>query len=136
MIFGSIILQYLTKLSQLAADWMATSKDSTITPGSTGADTSGLPYFLDLEYKLGNEIEGVSSKELQRPWQSVWPPRIGSAEYSSLCVTCPEAISWRFDPSVPFDRPWRLWTRSLLAKQEQAPPPKELFSMSPKEQRQ
>jgi hypothetical protein len=136
MVFGSIILQYPTKVSQPAADWMAASKDSTTTPGNIGASASGLPYFLDLEHKLGNEIGGVSSKELQRPWQSVWPPRLGSAEYSSLCVTCPEAISWRFDPSAPFDRPWRLWTRSLLAKQEQASPPKELFSMSPKEQRQ
>jgi hypothetical protein len=29
-------------------------------------------------------------------------------------------LSWKFDRTQPFDRPWRAWTRSAHAMEEQA----------------
>ena len=34
----------------------------------------------------------------------------------------PEVTDWNFDPQCPFDRPWRTWTRSALAKSENSKP--------------
>jgi hypothetical protein len=31
----------------------------------------------------------------------------------------PEVLSWRFDLTRPFDRPWRAWTRSARAMEKQ-----------------
>lgn len=63
-------------------------------------------FFLD------SEIERPQgTKSTQRPWTAFWPPRVGEPLYNWLSSECPEALTWRFNPERPFDRPWQRWTK-------------------------
>lgn len=62
----------------------------------------------------------ASADQRLRPWRAFWPPvnredpsQWSNSEFPSVC-------SWRFDPSQPFERPWRLWTRTSRAAKESA----------------
>ncbi|KAK4146230.1 uncharacterized protein C8A04DRAFT_10038 [Dichotomopilus funicola] len=69
--------------------------------------------FLD---SVGEEDEhGPASKALARPWMSYWPPQVGSEVYLLLQQTAPEALSWRFNPTRPFDRPWQTWVKAAIS---------------------
>jgi hypothetical protein len=63
--------------------------------------------FLDSE-KFSNQH---SETPKTRAWKDYWPPRRGSKLHLWLETECPEALSWRFDPAKPFNRPWQAWTR-------------------------
>ncbi|KAL2142847.1 hypothetical protein VTI28DRAFT_678 [Corynascus sepedonium] len=44
------------------------------------------------------------------PWRCFWPPIVDSESYKRLEKEHPDVLTWRFDITRPFDRPWRLWT--------------------------
>lgn len=71
--------------------------------------------FLDSEPSLTSEVY------IQRPWKTFWPAQPGDGLYEWLCLECPDAISWQFDPSQPFDRPWQKWTRSIRTRDPGCP---------------
>jgi hypothetical protein len=47
---------------------------------------------------------------LVQPWRCFWPPAFGSDTCKKLEGEHPDVLTWRFDITRPFDRPWRLWT--------------------------
>lgn len=53
-----------------------------------------------------------------QPWKVVWPLKGPAWENLWSQSEYPEVTSWSFDAQRPFDRPWRTWTRSALAKSE------------------
>ena len=52
----------------------------------------------------------LGNSALVQPWRCFWPPTIGSDTYRKLEDEHPDVLTWRFDITRPFDRPWRLWT--------------------------
>lgn len=92
--------------------------DINLNGGNENVFECGTSCFLDLDTSVRPAPQ--FSRELARPWKEFWPPSIESDVYEWLSLTCPEALSWRFDSSRPFHRPWRAWTRSAAAKREQA----------------
>lgn len=56
-----------------------------------------------------------------RPWALYWPPSPGDALYSWLQVEHPDALSWRWDPSQPFDRPWQKWSQDARQSGRHSP---------------
>ncbi len=46
---------------------------------------------------------------------SYWPPQPGSEVHLLLQQTAPEALTWRFNPNKPFDRPWQTWVQTAMA---------------------
>ena len=56
-----------------------------------------------------------------RPWKAVWPLNETDTVDIWRKSEFPEVTAWNFDPRCPFDRPWRTWTRSALAKSENSP---------------
>lgn len=46
-----------------------------------------------------------------RPWTAYWPPQADSELFKWLLDALPEAITWRWDPRTPFDRPWQRWLK-------------------------
>jgi hypothetical protein len=63
--------------------------------------------FLDSEQPYSQR----NGSSLSRPWTSYWPPKRGNTLYLWLEAEYPEALTWRFDPRKPFNRPWQIWTR-------------------------
>lgn len=66
----------------------------------------------------GYEREGASlvqplSFTPSQPWRRFWPPTLGSEAYQKLQAEHPQVLTWRFDLTRPFDRPWRLWTHAM-----------------------
>lgn len=55
-----------------------------------------------------------------QPWKVVWPLKGHAWENLWSQSEYPEVTSWSFDAQRPFDRPWRTWTRSALAKSEKS----------------
>lgn len=53
---------------------------------------------------------GLCTRNLLQPWRRFWPPVPGSDTYKKLETEHPDVLTWRFDNSRPFDRPWRHWT--------------------------
>jgi hypothetical protein len=61
---------------------------------------------------------GVESR--LQPWKVVWPLK-GTASVDLWSKSeFPEVAYWSFDSRHPFDRPWRTWTRSALARSEKS----------------
>jgi hypothetical protein len=54
-----------------------------------------------------------------QPWKVFWPPVDDKAWQDS---EFPEVVSWNFDSNQPFTRPWRMWTRTARAKEENTVP--------------
>jgi hypothetical protein len=63
---------------------------------------------------------GWSETRLQ-PWKAFWPLTGDVNSGAWVSSEFPEVASWKFDPKRPFDRPWRMWTRTALAKTEKCP---------------
>lgn len=57
---------------------------------------------------------GGRHQSLDRPWKAYWPPEEGGELHKLLQETVPEALSWRFNPKDPFDRPWQSWSRQAI----------------------
>jgi hypothetical protein len=76
-------------------------------------------WRLDLS-QSGGETGHKPTKHSQ-PWRFYWPPI--SQETVKIWVSSefPEVLSWRFDRTRPFDRPWRTWTKSARAMREHDP---------------
>lgn len=94
------------------------------------SNTLEFSWFRDAERNKPSCTTDLSKAELvRRPWRAHWPPR--SANDRSVWLRCefPQVLSWRFDPDKPFDRPWRYWARTVLAKQEEEDIQKELRSL-------
>lgn len=78
-----------------------------------------LSWFYDSEQYDHSAIKDFSPTEIvRRPWKAFWPPRSEDNFNFWLRSEFPEVLSWQFDPSRPFDQPWRDWLRSLLVKVE------------------
>lgn len=76
-------------------------------------------WFLDSECcTVRRGGDAVSSRPLNQPWREFWPPNSGTELHLWLQSEYPEVLYWRFDPTRPFDRPWRTWTSSARAKRE------------------
>lgn len=82
----------------------------------SGSDSA---WFFDPECvsALGGG-DSPCSQPLRQPWRDFWPPKSGTELHLWLQSEYPEVLSWRFDPTRPFDRPWRTWTSSARAKRE------------------
>jgi hypothetical protein len=92
-------------------------------------DGLDISLFYDSEQRQHSPTKDFSAAEIaRRPWKAFWPPR--SEESFNIWLRCefPEVLSWRFDPDLPFDQPWRYWLRSLLMKNEEGNPQQELIS--------
>jgi hypothetical protein len=64
----------------------------------------------------------IESRE--QPWKAYYPPNptyLGSEVWEKS--EFPEVTSFQFDSRNPFDRPWRKWTRTALAKLERCDAP-------------
>lgn len=53
-----------------------------------------------------------------RPWAHLWPPKDQQDLQKWMKTDTPEVLNWRFDPQNSFNRPWRQYTKSELAKTE------------------
>jgi hypothetical protein len=87
------------------------------------ANAIAMTLFTDespLVYDVSEDCEGTKALTgLRQPWKAFWPPgEVGDTDrwHDS---EFPEVLSWKFDANLPFDRPWRQWTRTSLAKQEE-----------------
>jgi hypothetical protein len=82
---------------------------------------SSIVWYLDSEPDE-QETKNASTKTVhaRQPWRSYWPPRCRKMREVWLRSEFPEVLSWRFDRTQPFDRPWRTWTKSAHAMEEQA----------------
>ncbi|MCJ1393523.1 hypothetical protein MMC18_006398, partial [Xylographa bjoerkii] len=69
---------------------------------------------------VSNDSGPNTEKVLERPWKAFWPSKNGSNLDRWLKTDTPEVLSWQFKPHDTFDRPWRAYTRTELAKQEAA----------------
>jgi hypothetical protein len=58
---------------------------------------------------------------MNQPWKAFWRFSCGEDPGSWSESEFPEVLSWKFDPANPFDRPWRAWTRTELARKEVPP---------------
>jgi hypothetical protein len=82
---------------------------------------SNIVWYLDLEPdEQGTKDESTKTICARQPWRSYWPPRCHKMREVWLRSEFPEVLSWRFDRTQPFDRPWRAWTKSANAIEEQA----------------
>lgn len=61
-----------------------------------------------------------ASDPRSRPWRQYWPPTGGGKPAAWAKSEFPSVSTWRFDPRLPFERPWRYWTRTLQAREETA----------------
>ncbi|MCJ1310480.1 hypothetical protein MMC25_004144 [Agyrium rufum] len=61
----------------------------------------------------GHEVAGI-----ERPWKKYWPPTKEDDLQRWRKTDTPEFLQWRFDPTNPFDRPWRSYVRTKAAKKE------------------
>lgn len=84
-------------------------------PEHTSVESNDVP-FRDLPQEPGDKIVPTVTKK--RPWMAHWPPRSGHNTSVWATSDSPSVLSWRYSPQQPFDRPWRSWTRTPLAKQE------------------
>ena len=75
---------------------------------------------LDTNLKWTPSERGRSETRLQ-PWKAFWPFTGDVNSDTWVSSEFPEVASWKFDPKRPFDRPWRMWTRTTLAKTEKCP---------------
>lgn len=66
--------------------------------------------FLDSDPQPGAS-EHASQPGIRRPWMDYWPPSPGDALHNWLKAECPAALSWRWNPDRPFDRPWQQWSQ-------------------------
>jgi hypothetical protein len=82
---------------------------------------SSIVWYLDSEPDEP-ETKNASTKTIHahQPWRSYWPPRCHKMREIWLHSEFPEVLSWTFDRTQPFDRPWRAWTSSAHAMEEQA----------------
>ncbi|KAH7348509.1 hypothetical protein BKA65DRAFT_550582 [Rhexocercosporidium sp. MPI-PUGE-AT-0058] len=64
--------------------------------------------------------ESEKRLSLHQPWRAYWPPTSCKTKSAWLRSEFPEVLSWRFDKTLPFDRPWRIWARSARALEEKA----------------
>lgn len=84
-------------------------------------DESNIVWYLDSEpEEPGTKNESAKTIRARQPWRSYWPPRCHKVREEWLHSEFPEVLSWRFDRTQPFDRPWRAWTRSTRAMEEPA----------------
>ncbi|KAE9367701.1 hypothetical protein N431DRAFT_71334 [Stipitochalara longipes BDJ] len=80
---------------------------------------SAITWYLDSEASVeGASDEANETTAQHQPWRFYWPPRCEEMMQMWLHSEFPEVLSWRFDRHLPFDRPWRTWTRSARALQE------------------
>ncbi len=78
-----------------------------------------LSPFLDSEQREHSPAKDFSAAELaRRPWKAFWPPRSEETFSIWLRSEFPEVLSWRFDPDLPFDQPWREWLKSVMTQNE------------------
>lgn len=87
---------------------------------STNA-TPMIPWHLDSEHELGRKRQSheLTVKEcLHQPWRTYWPPKTDAVYDLWFRSEHPEVLSWRFSPTQPFDRPWRVWTKTSAAQKE------------------
>jgi hypothetical protein len=82
---------------------------------------AGITWYLDLEASV-EEAENVAieTRPQYQPWRAYWPPKCERMMQIWLQSEFPEVLSWRFDRHLPFDRPWRTWTRSACALKDRA----------------
>lgn len=66
--------------------------------------------FLDSDPQADTSKRPATSG-IHRPWTHYWPPTPGDALHSWLLAECPAALSWRWNPDQPFDRPWQKWSQ-------------------------
>lgn len=83
--------------------------------------TPMVPWQLDWE-EYDSELDMDSRKTTlrkQQPWRLFWPPTSQKILNIWRQSEHPEVLSWRFDRTQPFDRPWRTWTKSFFAQMEE-----------------
>jgi hypothetical protein len=70
------------------------------------------------------------SEDRKQPWRAFWPPASMNEDCGIWAKSeFPEATSWKFDSKTPFDRPWRTWTRTAIAKSEICNAPRDYQDM-------
>ena len=80
---------------------------------------SGIIWYLDSNSdNEDTKDESTESTCARQPWRSYWPPKCQKTTEMWLRSEFPEVLSWRFDRTRPFDRPWRTWNRSARAMEE------------------
>lgn len=75
-------------------------------------------WFFASEYNAVRSCGESPPQTLRQPWRAFWPPKSGPELLNWMESEYPEVLSWQFDHTKPFDRPWRTWTRSARAKKE------------------
>ncbi|KAF2110836.1 hypothetical protein BDV96DRAFT_650453 [Lophiotrema nucula] len=83
--------------------------DIAVTVDAPKNDANLQVNFLDSEATIFSQTDSLKVTP-KRPWSLFWPPVPGDALHNWLKAECPGVLSWRFDPSQPFDRPWQKWT--------------------------
>ncbi|PMD40612.1 hypothetical protein L207DRAFT_582798 [Hyaloscypha variabilis F] len=82
---------------------------------------AGITWYLDLEASVEEaEDVAIETRPQYQPWRAYWPPKCERMMQIWLQSEFPEVLSWRFDRHLPFDRPWRTWTRSACALKDRA----------------
>lgn len=76
--------------------------------------------FLDTEILVNdtsNRSDGSDRNgKTVRPWTKFWPPTPGGELFEWLKQECPDALTWRFDPSDPYCRPWHNWSKLFVKR--------------------
>ncbi|PGG95440.1 hypothetical protein AJ79_05281 [Helicocarpus griseus UAMH5409] len=88
-------------------------------------DTSAAPTHwaqeLDLEpvkNQNGPAEAATAQKGVRQPWREYWPLTCGSRLYEKFQIEFPDILSWRFDSTRPFERPWRFWRDRIAPGKE------------------
>jgi hypothetical protein len=87
---------------------------------STNARSDVMWYLDSGPINEDTNVESTETIATRQPWRSYWPPKCHSIMDIWIHSEFPEVLSWRFDRTQPFDRPWRNWTRSARAVEEQS----------------
>ena len=73
--------------------------------------------FLDTRHECENvDPQPEGHTVAQRPWKLHWPPKKDSELWNWLSSEAPDALTWRFNPAEPFNRPWHKWTKAAALK--------------------
>lgn len=90
-------------------------------PCNLSSNVPGTAWYFDSApdecYSQSESEKGVS---IRQPWRAYWPPKSNKMKLAWSRSEFPAVLTWRFDRSQPFDRPWRIWARSTNAMSEKA----------------
>jgi hypothetical protein len=97
--------------------------DANQTGNGTGLEVGGSAVQPGTPLTPLAESGGAGESALVQPWKCFWPPVFGSNTYRKLEDEHPNVLTWRFDKTRPFDRPWRHWTGPVTVEGGGCPSP-------------